>query len=603
MLYEMATGKRAFQKKTAIDTLAAILNEEPEPIAQLNPQVPAPLRWIVERCLSKEPRGRYESTGDLAKDLASVRDRLSEVATSGERAGLAAPRRGSRTALLLALLALALVGGASFWLGLRKGEHPPPSFRRLTFRRGTMMNARFTPDGQSVVYSAAWDGNPAQLYTTRLDNPAFQRLSLPSADLFSVSRSGELAIGLGSSRSTLARVPLSGGGPREVLENATSAAWSPDGSSLAVAYVASGKFHLEYPIGRKLYETTGWMHIVRVSPDGERVAFADHPRSTDARGSVAVVDRAGKKTNLTAEIPLMVALAWSPRGDEVWYSAPDNSIRGVSLSGRERVVFRSAGGGGLEDVAPDGRALLSQYLCRTAVIGVPAGQTQERDLSWFDASAAADLSADGRTLLFRESGQGSSSALNDAYTRKLDGSDPVRLGIGDPRALSPDGKSALVVLTTSPPSLEVLPTGAGEKRLLERGEVTEYSRVANWFPDGKRIFFEGVGKDSLPRIYTQSLDGGPPEPLTEASIVWDGPFVWDGPCLRTAAFSWREQTMGAGSVSRWPRGATRRSRESMRRMRRSGLRRMAGLSSWSNAATQRAASIAWTSRPAVASFT
>ncbi len=539
ILYEMATGKRAFQKKTAIDTLAAILNEEPEAISSINPQIPMPLRWIAERCLSKEPRQRYASTDDLARDLATVRDRLSEAVSSGQTAAFTAARRRSLAPLALAALIVAVAAAVAFWLGRRTADTPSPSFRRLTFRRGTVINARFLPDGQSVVYSASWDGNPPGLFTTRLDSLGFQRLNLPTADIFSVSRSGELAIGIGDSMSMLARVALSGGGPREVAENVPSADWSPDGESLAVAHRVSNGVRLEYPIGRKLYETKGWIHAVRVSPDGQRVAFADHPR-VGPPGSVAIVDRAGKKTTLTKEIPSMMALAWAPGGDEIWYSAPDDSFRAVSLSGHERVVMRTAGGGGIEDIFKDGRALLSLYSCRSAVLGVPAGEARERDLSWQDQSAARDLSTDGKTLLFGETGKGAESTDYDTYLRRLDGSEPVRLGVGSPRTLSPDGKWALVVVNTAPQRLEMLPTGAGEKRSFEGGDLTEY-RYVNWFPDGRRIFFTGLGREGQARIFVQGVDGGPPEPISEPGIRGGLPVSPDGRFIvaRLPDRSWR----------------------------------------------------------------
>jgi Tol biopolymer transport system component len=541
ILYEMATGKKAFQKRTAIDTLAAILNEEPEAIAGLNPQVPLPMRWIADRCLSKEPRQRYASTEDLARDLATVRDRLSEATSSGESALLGTVRRRSSAHFAFVALALALAAGAAFWFGRRTGENPPPSFRRLTFRRGAVLNARFLPDGQSVVYSAAWDGNPAQIFTTRLDGPEFLRLNLPSADLFSVSGSGELAIGIGDSPATLARVALSGGGPREVVEGVLSAAWSPDGESLAVARASPEGVLLEYPIGHRLYSTKGWIGAIRVSPEGDRVAFADRPLLGEVRGSVAVVDRAGRKTTLTKEIPALLALAWSPRGDEVWYSAPDDSFRAVSLSGRERIVMRTAGGGGIEDVSKDRRVLLSLYTCRTAVMGVPPGESRERDLSWLAGSAARDLSTDGTVLLFGEAGKGAGSLNHDTYLRKLNGSDPVRLGVGSPRALSPDGRWALVVVNGAPPRLEMLATGAGQKRTFERGEVSEYFRYANWFPDGRRIFFTGRGHDGQPRIYVQSVEGGRPEAVTEGGIRGGLPVSPDGRFVtaQMADHTWR----------------------------------------------------------------
>jgi Tol biopolymer transport system component len=351
----------------------------------------------------------------------------------------------------------------------------------------------------------------------RLDSPGFLRLNLPAARLFSVSDSGELAIGIGQGFSTLARVPLSGGGPREVLEDVLSVGWAPGGESLAAAVGSSQGFRLEFPLGRSIYSTKGMIRSVRVSPDGQRVAFIDHPLSWDERGSIAVVDRSGKKTTLTKEFPSMNAVAWSPRGDEVWYSAPDDSFRAVSLSGRERVVMRTAGGGGIEDVAHDGRALLSLYSCRSAIMGVFPGETREHDLSWLDGSTARDLSADGRTLLFFESGKGASSPYYDTYVRKLDGSDPIRLGVGDPRALSPDGKWAAVVVNTVPPRLELLPTGAGDKRVMERADVAEY-RFLGWFPDGGRIYFDAILANGRHRVYSQAASGGLPQALAEEDV-------------------------------------------------------------------------------------
>src|SRR5262249_43877269 len=108
ILYEMATGKQAFQKGTAVDTLSAILNEDPKPISETSPESPAPLRWIVERCLAKEPDDRYASSRDLARDLATVRDRLSETSVS-RPSPAAAPHRNPWRRMTMPALA---VGGA-----------------------------------------------------------------------------------------------------------------------------------------------------------------------------------------------------------------------------------------------------------------------------------------------------------------------------------------------------------------------------------------------------------------------------------------------------------------------------------------------------------
>jgi Tol biopolymer transport system component len=140
------------------------------------------------------------------------------------------------------------------------------------------------------------------------------------------------------------------------------------------------------------------------------------------------------------------------------------------------------------------------------------GSTKEHDLAWFDYSTAADLSADGRFLLFYEWGEGA-SGIHTVYLRKTDGSDPVRLGEGKPLALSPDGKWALAVQQTVPPKLVLLPTGPGEEKLLPRGTIGEY-KSAGWFPDGRKVFFSGAEAGHRHRTYVQDIEGGEPRPVT-----------------------------------------------------------------------------------------
>jgi serine/threonine protein kinase len=211
ILYEMATGKRAFQKKTAVETLTAILNEEPEPIAVLNLQVPAPLRWIVERCLAKEPEARYSSSRDLAKDLAAVREDASET-SSGALTAMA--RTGSRRGIGVSIaVGLAVAALAVALAMIRRPVSSIPTFRQVTFRRGVTGPGRFGPDSQTIIYAAKWDGPPARVYMTRADNPESRSLDLPPADVLSVSSSGEIALALEKGPGALATVPLSGGRP------------------------------------------------------------------------------------------------------------------------------------------------------------------------------------------------------------------------------------------------------------------------------------------------------------------------------------------------------------------------------------------------------
>jgi len=311
-------------------------------------------------------------------------------------------------------------------------------------------------------------------------------------------------------------MPVEGGAARDLLEDVQEADWSPDGTKLAVVRWVQGRNRLEYPIGTVLYETAGYLSHPRISPKGDLVAFMDHQVQGDNRGWVTVVDLTGKKTVLSGEWAGEEGLAWSPDGDEVWFTAHKggeaSALHAVTLSGRERLVLRMTSNLMVHDISRDGHVLLTSFNRLNNVMGQSPGETKERDLSWLDRTYLTDLSRDGKTILFRYTGEG--SGINYAvYLRKTDGSPAVRLGDGDSQRLSPDGKWVLANLYT-PPQLVLLPTGAGEARSLERGPIEQYSGGACWFPDGKRVVFQGREPGRDWRCYIQSIEGGPPRPIT-----------------------------------------------------------------------------------------
>ncbi|MFY9552049.1 MAG: protein kinase [Thermoanaerobaculia bacterium] len=516
ILYEMATGKRAFQRKTGAETLVAIIREEPEPLGQLAPKAPAPVRWIVERCLAKDPEERYASTKDLARDLRSVRDHLSETSASGGLEAAEPVRTRRRGWLLPAALALAGGIGVGFFVrGVTAGKPDlPVRFQRLTFQRGTILSTRFAPDGQTIVYSASWDGRPLEILSTRAGSTESRSLGLPSAEILSISSAGEMAISLNrhyligfEAAGTLARVPLAGGAPREVLENVQDADWSPDGKNLAVTRHLANRCRLEYPIEKVLYDTAGWVSNVRVSPNGKLVAFIDHPRRGDNVGVLKVIDASGK-VQLTGP-NANSGVVWSPRGDEVWSSFIGTSISATSLSGKTRMAFACAGDCALHDIAPDGRVLLSRFTARREIVGVSEGR--ERDLTWLDWSFPYDFSPDSKLLLFNEE----NLQPNAVYIRKLDGSPAVRLGEGFALAFSPDGRW---VLTADPSQrrLVLLPTGPGEPKRLPQTEITY--QWATWFPDGLRVVVFGNEPGRGPRLFVQDIAQGKPRAITPEGV-------------------------------------------------------------------------------------
>jgi Tol biopolymer transport system component len=461
--------------------------------------------------------------------LAFAIETLSGISTLAPTEPLAArpPRR--RTATTIAMVLLLAVAALAGWLGGVKSSSPTvPLFRRLSFRRGTIYSARFTPDGRSVVYGAEWDGNPLQLFSTETQFAESRPLDLGRAYLLSVSSSGELALTInskllthGGAQGTLARAPQTGGTPRALLENVRWADWSPDGNELAVVRAAGATNRLEYPIGKVLYETGGWISHPRVSPKGDLIAFLNHPVWPDDRGSVDVVDLAGNRKVLSDGWESEEGVAWSPKGDEIWFTAIKyglaHALFAVTPSGKQRLVQRIAGGLTLMDISHDGRVLITRDDERYGIMALAAGTNQERDLSWLDYSVPGDISLDGKFLLFDEEGDGGGPNYS-LLLRKTDGSPPTHLGDGMASSLSPDGNWAIAALPTTPSQIVLLPTGAGSPKRLERYDIEDYG-VVDFFPDGKRILFAGSEHGHAMRDYIQDIAGGKPRPITPEGVV------------------------------------------------------------------------------------
>ena len=527
ILYEMVTGRRAFDRPTRPETLAAIIREEPESIAALNPKAPAPLRWIVERCLAKAPRDRYGATVDLARDLAVLRENVSDL--SGEaRVRLETPRRRRRgRAIGLAAALLATMAGIYF-LGARveRSRASPPRFRQLTFRGAAISSARFAPDGQTVVYAAQWEGKPSELFTARLDSPETRPLGLSGVEILSISSSGQMALLLapGSKmlllrpphsdlnlpvrfREVLAQAPLGGGAPREILEDVYYADWSPDGKALAVSRSGGGKDRIEFPVGRVLFEANVMPARVAVSPSGDRVAFRYF-------WNLYVTEPGGGVRDLQERV---LEVAWHRATNEIWF----NSVAGgttelfaVVPGRRKRLVTTLPGDFALHDISADGRVLLGRISELSEILGDFAGEPRPRDLSHLDRSVAADLSPDGETLLFNEMGQ---SGRGGIYLRRTDGSPPKRLADGFAWALSPDGRFVLAAGRPSP-EIYLIPTGPGLPRLIDTPGVHRQGGRMGFFPDGRRIWFLAEDAERRRRVFVQDLVGGRPRPVTPHGV-------------------------------------------------------------------------------------
>src|SRR5579863_283086 len=538
VLYEMSTGRPAFSGNTSAAVFDAILNRPPTSPLQLNPQLPPKMAEILDKALEKDLKLRYQTASDFKVDLQRLK-RQADSHTSTRTAAAsdksepvpapAAAKTGRRrVTAIAAVVVIALIAGA-YVLGKREGlaaSITPPTYHQLTFRGGTIRMARFAPDGKNIVYSAAWEGNPIDLFVTRPDSPESRPFGLSKAEVLSISSEGEMAVLLNSHNidpyinvGTLGRVPLGGGAPREVLENVQWADWSPDGTNFAVVREVSGLSRVEYPIGKVLYQTGGWLSHPRINPKGTEVAFIEHPVRRDDAGSIAVVDLAGKKKTLSTGWETAWGLGWSPSGNEIWFSSTrlgyGRYLSAVNLSGKERLLAREPGTLTLQDVAKDGRVLITRDVPRVGMVGMTGENNKERDLSWLDWSAPKDLSLDGKKLLFTESGEAGGENYS-SYLRGTDGSPAIRLGDGTSFALSPDQRWVLSGLPKPPVQFTLLPTGAGESKQLTHDQINRLD--AHWFPDGKRMMVSADEAGKGVRLYVQDMNGAPAKAITAEGV-------------------------------------------------------------------------------------
>jgi Tol biopolymer transport system component/predicted Ser/Thr protein kinase len=550
VMYEMATGQMAFSGNSNGVIFEAILNRAPVPVSSLNPAVSQKLDELIAKSLEKERDMRYQTAAELRGDLKRIKRGLessriraasasgiapasgTDVAAQPVRGDLVADnlvprRRVWRTATVAAVVALlaGLAAGALLLKGSQKAEFA--AYHPLTFRRGIVHSARFAPDGKTVIYSAAWEGKPLDLYTTRPESPQSQQMEPKGADVLAISASGEMLLALHSKprdssfqySGTLARVPLVGGAPREILNDVEWADWAPDGSDVVIVHEVAGRKRLEFPLGKVLYEADGWIGNPRVAPDGKMIGFVDHPQALDDGGAVAVVDLAGKKTRLSDGWDSIQGLAWSPGGNEIWFTATrtggDRSLYATDLSGNVRLLARVPGELTILDVGKEGNVLLTRGNDRSGMIGLAPGEAKEKDLSWLDWSVPTSLSPDGKMILFFESGEGGGPKYA-VYLRNTDGSPAVRLGEGSGLSLSPDGKWALSRLNVVPSPLVLYPTGVGDVKQLKDDGLNHVSAV--FLPDGKRFVFTGNETGHGARLYVESLDDAKPRPFSGEGV-------------------------------------------------------------------------------------
>jgi hypothetical protein len=518
ILHEMLTGTRAFRGDSAVETMNAILKEDP-PDPAVQHDAPPLLTRIVRRCLEKSPDQRFQS----ARDLAFALDSVSLAGSSMSLSPIGSVRRPRRRVIAVAVLGLL---GALMLLaiGLVAGrrtvaERPVPSFRRLTFGRGGAPSARFAPDGRSILYAAAWDGDPVRIFSTQTNRPESARLDLPDAGIEAVSSSSELLIMLGRhigqfwETCTLARVPIAGGAPRPIANDVLGADWGAE-DTIAIIRKVGSRFRLEYPIGHLLYESADGLNSPRVSRSGELVAFW---ANESGRMALNIVTRTGSKRTLTTiKGGVGRYVVWSPADDEVWFSSSDSAwgyqLRAVSLSGNLRVLLRLPATVYPQDLSPDGqRLILGVGALRSVARCLRAGETRERELPSFAGNFIRDLSPDGAVALTSETVAGTGSDV--AYLQRTDGSVPIRLADAFPVSLSPDGKWIVTVKEAG--AFTVLPTGAGDPKPIHVKGFDFFW----WYPDSRHLLLSPESASTHTRCVSFDIDTAVQTPVTPEGFV------------------------------------------------------------------------------------
>jgi hypothetical protein len=533
ILYELLSGHRAFHGETEVDTMTAVLREEPATANLDQAAIPTPYQEIVRHCVEKEPENRFQSAKDLVFALQTI------SASSSHRIDPSWLRRMRAAALPWGVAAVLAIATAV--LAVSQLLQPPlarPSYQRLTFEAGTVYSARFAHDGQSIVYGAAWNNKPVQLFTTVGNSLLSQPMGFTNAVLLGISRTSELALVTGGSHTgqletvngMLASAPMAGGGAKELLSDVRWADWDSQGR-LAVVHYVNGQSRLEYPIGNVLYQSGGWISNIRLSPGGDLIAFMDHPALYDNLGVVSLVDLKRHVRTLGPSWGNESGLAWGPGGKEVWFTAApkgnDLNLLAVDLSGKVRPLLDLPMGAVLHDISADGRVLIALTSSRLAMGFTRSGDKEDVDLSWHDWNSARDISHDGKFVLFEDA----SDAAGPNYAvamRPVDGGLPIRLGEGSAGNLSTDGQWAASIPISGPAQITLFPVGPGQPRTIHVTGVQHiHDSWARFLPGDQELAVTGDDPGHGTRCFLINLSNGSARAVTPEGQLC-GPISPDG---------------------------------------------------------------------------
>ena len=520
VFFEMLTGKRAFVRDTAADTMAAILKEDPPAFEGGKGPIPPGLHDLLDHCLEKEPCGRFQSARDLVYALQHTDKPAVRGAT---KYGFPRPLR-----IAAMLLSAAALIGLGLALGYRHPS-PLPTFAPLTEERGTLTAARFVPNESEVIFSARWEGQTERWFTRKLDRPGTTVVPGSEGPLVSVSGDGE-ALGLaqpflnhGQTMGRLYSLSTNGGSPREWAEQAWGCAvgqGSQDAACILGMY--GGEIRIEWPFGHPIYQNRTPPKSPRIH--GDRLVLFQETKGIVEDGILVQLDRQGNRRELTT-IHGFTGLAWGPQGKEIWistYKHGQSQFLALDLSGHPRVLLQHAGRLELQDVDDKGNVLAALHTYQRQTYARREGEAVDRNIGWLEAQTTWAISGDGRQLLLAQS-RDWNNVEGPLYLRPTSGEPARRLGLEVHQypTLSRDGKWVAGITTGPMRSLVVAPVGPAPARTYPLPGFDEGDLTLQIATGGRTAYLWGEPKNGLNTEFALDLEKGSLQAITpKARFPW-----------------------------------------------------------------------------------
>jgi len=559
ILYEMVAGKQAFKRPSSAQTLAAIIEDEPTSLLEANPKTPTPLRWTIERCLAKDPDDRYTSTRDLARDLQSIRDHLSDTTSSTQMQVAPAPSRTKWRIPGFFAVGGALLGAALTALLMPHSIAEPVKLHRLTFS-GQDGQPSVSPDGRTVAFVSSRDGK-WRIWLKQLQSGSETALTAGPTD-FSPRFSPDNEWILYTHEGALYRIPSLGGEPRKLLDYVAEANWSPDGrqvvflrtvlegpkvtSEVGIDSVAEGTSRIVRRFENRLLSSLSW------SPDGSTIALTEFRAGTVGTPvrTVTLLSADGQNAR-ELECPLrggvISGVSWSGDGQNIVYEIPESpadvgsinasgvgSIQHILLqnvkTGKARTLFTTQSPGSRVEIAAPGRIIFDEMVMRSNLREMPIDPQSGDAPRWLTRGSSIDrqpyYTPDGSSVIFSSAQSGDADvwevSVKTNALRRL--TDHPALD-WDPFMMS-DGKLAWSSNRSGNFEIWMAERDGGSPRQVSHDGIDAENPAA--FPGGWVVY--ASSQAAHPGLWKMRADGSEATLLVPGNVAWpdishDGQYV------------------------------------------------------------------------------